>query len=208
MAEIPRIVTGVITVVETVGKLGSSAIKLKQLWDEVQDVLESIKRVVTELEGLVEDMQLQVASANKGKRTIAKFRVAIKKDALEQFHKRLGSALQLLSIAQQTYLIALTRARHSIMLSEFQALQDQPRKADVPRVVSVAEETDTDDTTSIKRKSTFHGGLKAWDFCARRAYDGWKIQLTPWCTRSFDSEVFEYAAGGMTNELLAAIEAK
>lgn len=49
---------------------------------------------------------------------------------------------------------------------------------------------------------------KAWDFQAYRAYDGWKIQLTPWCTRPFDSIVFGYAADGDTDELLAALEKK
>lgn len=49
---------------------------------------------------------------------------------------------------------------------------------------------------------------KAWDFQAYRSYDGWKIQLTPWCTRPFDSIVFDYAAEGDTNSLLVALEKK
>ncbi|KAH7127640.1 hypothetical protein EDB81DRAFT_889432 [Dactylonectria macrodidyma] len=291
MAEILGIVSSVITVVETAGKLGSSAIKLKRLWDEVQDVprdefqqtrnmvrsdraairsLEYCRRAVTELEGLVEDMQLQVTNAKKGRRTIAKFKVVIKKSMLEQFHERLGSALQLLSIAQQTYLIALTRAQPSIMLSEFQSLQAQSCETDMPRAVTVEDETDTDDETviflrdagsrrrnyaiqscqskpawsNLKRlpvrspgflpafayevtevsgKPSFTGkpqvyqarlqfpwwlARKAWDFHVCKAYDGWKIQLTPWCIRPYDSNVFKYAFEGMTEELLAAIGTK
>lgn len=49
---------------------------------------------------------------------------------------------------------------------------------------------------------------KAWDFQAYRSYDGWKIQLTPWCTRPFDSIVFDYAIVGDTDGLLAAIAKK
>ncbi|KAF7551813.1 hypothetical protein G7Z17_g4739 [Cylindrodendrum hubeiense] len=146
MAEVLGIVSSVITVIETAGKLGTSAIKLKQLWDEVQDVPESIKRqmqhldmiapvledmedefqqtrnmvrsdraairsleycrrAVTDLETLVEDMQLQVATAKKGKRTVAKFKVTLKKGVLQQYYERLGSALQLLNLSQQTYLM-------------------------------------------------------------------------------------------------------
>lgn len=146
MAEVLGIVSSVITVIETAGKLGSSAIKLKQLWDEVQYVPESIKRqmqhldmltpvledmeyefqqtrnmvrndrtarrslencrkVVSDLEELVEDMQSQVTGAKKGRRTTAKFKVTLKKAVVQEYHERLGSALQLLAMSQQTYLL-------------------------------------------------------------------------------------------------------
>lgn len=41
---------GIITVVETAGKVGSSILKLKRLWDEVKDVPQSIRALMDELE--------------------------------------------------------------------------------------------------------------------------------------------------------------
>ncbi|KAH8674930.1 hypothetical protein BGZ61DRAFT_520818 [Ilyonectria robusta] len=311
MAEVLGIVSSVITVIETAGKLGSSAIKLKQLWDEVQYVPESIKRqmqhldmltpvledmeyefqqtrnmvrndrtarrslencrkVVSDLEELVEDMQSQVTGAKKGRRTTAKFKVTLKKAVVQEYHERLGSALQLLAMSQQTYLFALTRAQPSMIVSEFQAIQAQSREANESRVQVVEDEADVEgahrpvqegescarqqvrsrasQTRFPSRKTrrlphqnpgflprlayevaeacdgdsgsvtsqVYQARLqlpwwlaqKAWDFQAYRSYDGWKIQLTPWCTRPFDSIVFDYAIVGDTDGLLAAIAKK
>ncbi|KAH6990288.1 hypothetical protein EDB80DRAFT_168178 [Ilyonectria destructans] len=311
MAEVLGIVTSVITVIETAGKLGTSAIKLKQLWDEVQDVPESIKRqmqhldmltpvledmeyefqqtrnmvrndrtarrslencrkVVADLEELVEDMQSQVTGAKKGRRTTAKFKVTLKKAVVQQYHERLGSALQLLAMSQQTYLFALTRAQPSMIVSEFRAIQAQSREANASRVQIVEDEAEVEEAHSPIQEGESCAGQQvrnrtsqtrfpsrktrrlphrnpgflprlayevteasdgdsgsvtsqvyqarlqlpwwlaqnAWDFQAYRAYDGWKIQLTPWCTRPFDSIVFRYAADGDTDSLLAALEQK
>ncbi|KAM5341531.1 hypothetical protein ACJ41O_014562 [Fusarium nematophilum] len=50
MAEVLGLVSSVITVVQVAGKLGTSAFKLKRLWDEVHDVPASIRRCLEELE--------------------------------------------------------------------------------------------------------------------------------------------------------------
>lgn len=50
MAELLGIITSAITVVETAGKVGSSILKLKRLWDEVKDVPQSIQALMDELE--------------------------------------------------------------------------------------------------------------------------------------------------------------
>ncbi|KAH6970839.1 hypothetical protein BKA56DRAFT_735659 [Ilyonectria sp. MPI-CAGE-AT-0026] len=311
MAEVLGIVSSVITVIETAGKLGSSAIKLKQLWDEVQDVPDSIKRqmqhldmltpvledmeyefqqtrnmvrndrtarrslencrkVIADLEELVEDMQSQVTGAKKGRRTTAKFKVTLKKAVVQEYHERLGSALQLLAMSQQTYLFALTRAQPSMIVSEFQAIQAQSREANAPPVQVVEDEAEVEGAHSPIQEGESCAGQqvrsrasqtrfpsrktrrlphqnpgflprlaydvaeacdgdsgsvtsqvyqarlqlpwwlaqKAWDFQAYRAYDGWKIQLTPWCTRPFGSIVFDYAIAGDTDGLLAALAKK
>ncbi|KPM44816.1 hypothetical protein AK830_g1758 [Neonectria ditissima] len=313
MAELLGVVSSAITIVETAGKLVSSAITLKRLWDEVQDVPDSIRRqmlqlemlvpvlegmedefqqtrnmlrndraairsleycrkAMEELEGLTQDMQLQITTARKGKRTLAKFKVTLKKGVVQQCQERLGSTLQLLALSQQTYLIALTRVQPSIIMSEFQALQAQSREAEAPQVGVVEEETEEgtalgpslESKDCDKDKSNFTSrtsqnrppwsnvrripwqkfsllpkfsyqatevsaghsltvtsqvhqariqlpwwlAQKAWDFQAYRAYDGWQIQLTPWCIRPRGSEVFRYAFRGSTDELLAAFDRK
>ncbi|KAG9501587.1 hypothetical protein J7337_007278 [Fusarium musae] len=50
MAEILGLASSIITIVEVAGKLGTSIIRLKRLWDEVQDVPASIQRCIEQLE--------------------------------------------------------------------------------------------------------------------------------------------------------------
>lgn len=50
MAEILGLASSIITVVGVAGKLGTSTIRLKRLWDEVQDVPASIQRCIEHLE--------------------------------------------------------------------------------------------------------------------------------------------------------------
>ncbi|KAH6974283.1 hypothetical protein BKA56DRAFT_93629 [Ilyonectria sp. MPI-CAGE-AT-0026] len=168
MAEALGLVSSIIAVVGVAGKLGTSALKLKRLWDEVQDVPEQIQMCIEQLEmlapalqemesefqrtrnmvdhdsagklslkycqkatasleGMVQDMQQQIESARKGKRTLARLKIRLKKGVVEEHQKRLQSALQFLSLSQQTFLIALTRMQPSIMISEFRALRAEER---------------------------------------------------------------------------------
>ncbi|KAG5813708.1 hypothetical protein H9Q74_003811 [Fusarium xylarioides] len=50
MAEILGLASSIITIVEVAGKLGTKTIRLKRLWDEVQDVPASIQRCIEQLE--------------------------------------------------------------------------------------------------------------------------------------------------------------
>ncbi|SCO81627.1 uncharacterized protein FRV6_05840 [Fusarium oxysporum] len=50
MAEILGLASSIITIVEVAGKLGTNTIRLKRLWDEVQDVPASIQRCIEQLE--------------------------------------------------------------------------------------------------------------------------------------------------------------
>lgn len=146
MAEILGIVSSVIAIVGATGKLGTSALTLKRLWDEVQDVPASIEQCIAqlqllapvlqemeyefqrtrdivqhnpagilslnycqkatkELEEMVEDMQQHIESAAKWKRTMARVKVRLKKGVIDEHQRRLQSALQLLSLSQQSYLM-------------------------------------------------------------------------------------------------------
>ncbi|KAF5710767.1 hypothetical protein FGLOB1_5297 [Fusarium globosum] len=159
MAEILGLASSIITIVEVAGKLGTNAIRLKRLWDEVQDVPSSIQRCIEQLEilapaieemdhefektrnmiqndsaakrsleysrkavetldTLVRDMETQISAAKTSKRLVAQLKVRIKRDVIEDQQLRLTSALQLLSLSQQTYLIALSRAQPEIIISE------------------------------------------------------------------------------------------
>ncbi|KAF5542207.1 hypothetical protein FPHYL_11598 [Fusarium phyllophilum] len=159
MAEILGLASSIITIVEVAGKLGTNTIRLKRLWDEVQDVPASIQRCIEQLEilapaieemdhefektrtmirndsaakrslecsrkavetldTLVRDMETQISVAKTTRRLVAQLKVRIKRDVIEDHQQRLTSALQLLSLSQQTYLIALSRAQPEIIVSE------------------------------------------------------------------------------------------
>jgi predicted nucleic acid-binding Zn-ribbon protein len=146
MAEILGLASSIITIVGVAGKLGTSTIRLKRLWDEVQDVPESIRRcidhlellapaieemdnefqqtrhmvqndsaakrsleysrkAVETLETLVRDMESQITATRKRKRFVAQFKVMIKKEVIEEHQRQLNSALQLISLSQQTYIM-------------------------------------------------------------------------------------------------------
>ncbi|KAG5795992.1 hypothetical protein H9Q69_004940 [Fusarium xylarioides] len=159
MAEILGLASSIITIVEVAGKLGTNTIRLKRLWDEVQDVPASIQRCIEQLEilapaieemdhefertrtmirndsaakrsleysrkavetldTLVRDMESQISVAKTTRRLVAQLKVRIKRDVIEDHQQRLTSALQLLFLSQQTYLIALSRAQPEIIVSE------------------------------------------------------------------------------------------
>ncbi|KAF5625637.1 hypothetical protein F52700_9002 [Fusarium sp. NRRL 52700] len=165
MAEILGLASSIITIVEVAGKLGTNTIRLKRLWDEVQDVPASIRRCIEQLEilapaieemdhefeqtrnmiqndsaakrsleysrkavetldTLVRDMETQISAAKSSRRLVAQLKVRIKKCVIEDHQQRLMSALQLLSLSQQTYLIALSRAQPEIIMSEIKNWQD------------------------------------------------------------------------------------
>ncbi|KAF6811186.1 hypothetical protein CSOJ01_05865 [Colletotrichum sojae] len=120
-----------------------SLFKLKQLWDEVQEVPESINRtlrqlelvrpvvaeleavlleqteniyqgsaayssiqacnhVIEEMEALAVEVQSQIATARRSRRSIAKLKVSFKKESIQNHHERLRFILDLVSISQMT----------------------------------------------------------------------------------------------------------
>ncbi|EXL91638.1 hypothetical protein NOF04DRAFT_16674 [Fusarium oxysporum II5] len=165
MSEILGLASSNITIVEVAGKLGTNTIRLKRLWDEVQDVpvsiqmcieqleilapaidemesefektrnmiqndsaskrsLEYSRKAVQTLDTLVRDMESQISAARTSRRLVVQLKVRIKKDVIEDHQQRLTSALQLLSLSQQTYLIALSRAQPGIIISEIRNWRD------------------------------------------------------------------------------------
>ncbi|RBQ75081.1 hypothetical protein FVER53590_25063 [Fusarium verticillioides] len=173
MAEILGLASSIITIVEVAGKLGTNTIRLKRLWDEVQDVPASIQRCIEQLEilapaieemdhefektrnmirndsaakrsleysrkavetldTLIRDMEAQINAEKASRRLIVQLKVRIKRDVIEDHQHRLTSALQLLSLSQQTYLIALSRAQPEIIISEIRSWRDSEHQKQLP----------------------------------------------------------------------------
>ncbi|KAK1528306.1 hypothetical protein CPAR01_12864 [Colletotrichum paranaense] len=68
MAEAFGVVVSAFTVVEIAGKLGSSTIKLKKLWNEVQDVPREINQLVEQvdiLNAILTEMDVELTSGER-----------------------------------------------------------------------------------------------------------------------------------------------
>lgn len=144
MAEAFGVVVSAFTVVEIAGKLGSSAIKLKKLWNEAQnvpheisqlveqvDILNTIltemdrelsqagaasigtsdaslrccQQVANELEILLTDLQEQILTAKKSRRSMTKLKVTLKKDLIQSCQQKLQFALQMALLSQNTRIL-------------------------------------------------------------------------------------------------------
>ncbi|KAJ0297162.1 hypothetical protein COL516b_010901 [Colletotrichum fioriniae] len=150
MAEAFGVVVSAFTVVEIAGKLGSSAIKLKKLWNEAQnvpheisqlveqvDILNTIltemdrelsqagaasigtsdaslrccQQVANELEILLTDLQEQILTAKKSRRSMTKLKVTLKKDLIQSCQQKLQFALQMALLSQNTRIFACIAGR-------------------------------------------------------------------------------------------------
>ncbi|RSL92543.1 hypothetical protein CDV31_015125 [Fusarium ambrosium] len=112
--------------------------------------LEYSQKAMDTLEALIKDMEGRIESARRSKKLLTQLKVRLKKDVLEEHQQRLQFALQLVSLSQQTYLIAVTRAQPSIIMTEWKSLQEQERMAQYPPVgCSGEDEESATDATDI-----------------------------------------------------------
>ncbi|KAF4831667.1 hypothetical protein CGCTS75_v005051 [Colletotrichum tropicale] len=152
MAEVFGVVASALAVAELTGKFGVSIVKLKKLWDEIQDVPEEMNRImrrleilkpvlaemeaefvqqrhkvyhnsaaslsieycrqaVDDLESLAEDLQARISAAKRTRRNLTRLKVSFKKEAIREYQERIGFALQLISLSQQTYIVAVVKSQ-------------------------------------------------------------------------------------------------
>ncbi|ETS88140.1 hypothetical protein PFICI_01968 [Pestalotiopsis fici W106-1] len=162
MAELVGLVASSIAIVETAGKVAGAVLTLKKLWDEIQDVPDTIRnlmteievlepiltvieddynntgtpipndrasnlalaycrKAVTDLEDLVRHLSVNLQAARRSKRGKAKVRVILEKDTLKKLQDRMQAAVRLLTLAQQTYLVALTRSQPEIIFRRLES---------------------------------------------------------------------------------------
>ncbi|KXH69677.1 hypothetical protein CSAL01_10532 [Colletotrichum salicis] len=123
MAEVLGVIVSAFTVVEIAGKLGSSTIKLKKLWDEVQEVPSEMKQLV----GMVDILNATLTELNRAfdkagdpnfgtldicsnrsprlrnfRRRMTNLKVTFKKDLIQSCEKKVQTALQILSLSLST----------------------------------------------------------------------------------------------------------
>ncbi|KAI0535007.1 hypothetical protein GGR58DRAFT_27062 [Xylaria digitata] len=162
MAEALSVAASGIAVAQVSAQVGKSIIKLKQLWDEIQDAPSTIRdlldqiecldpalweaentfgqtslppmfwddslasrstaycrKVLSSLTELVDELTLQINRPGKLRSKLACAKVVLKKEQLKSLERRLQNAVRMLALAQQSYLVALTRIQPHIIIQRF-----------------------------------------------------------------------------------------
>ncbi|KAI1117746.1 hypothetical protein F5Y14DRAFT_439039 [Nemania sp. NC0429] len=216
MAEALGVAASGIAVFQVATLVGKSIIKLKQLWDDLQDVPSSIRDLLDQIEcldpalweaehtfdhaslppmiwdnsiasrstaycrkalnslsELVDELALQINRPGKLRSKVAAGKVVLKKEQLKSLERRLQNAVMMLTLAQQSYLVALTSIQPHIIMQGFkgiitplttQALQnhlqlDQLADSDThghrlpPQAVEPADDLETENRLRPRRRT-------------------------------------------------------
>ncbi|KAK8135099.1 hypothetical protein PG984_007111 [Apiospora sp. TS-2023a] len=149
MAEVLGAVASSIALVEVAGKAGGAVIKLKKLWDETNNVPETIADLMMQIECLdpaIWEAETHFAqstpplsfgtmqprgginTAKRGRRKLAYLKVMLKKDELRSLEKRLETAVRMLQSAQNGYMITLLKLQPDIIVAKaFAQSQSSPQ---------------------------------------------------------------------------------
>ncbi|KAJ0419321.1 hypothetical protein BJY00DRAFT_286287 [Aspergillus carlsbadensis] len=80
------------------------------------------KKILWDLDRLAHDLRQQTESKRRLSRGKARMKVVLGKEAIRALQKRMQDALQLLGIAQQTYLIALSKSQPRLVVDQIRSL--------------------------------------------------------------------------------------
>ncbi|KAI1374189.1 hypothetical protein F4677DRAFT_172830 [Hypoxylon crocopeplum] len=96
-------------------------------WDELASKSTTIycRKALQNLTDMVDELSRQIHTSKKGRRTLSAVKVLLKKDSLKKLEKRLEIAVRMLTFAQQSYLLALTRVQPDIIVQKFAALTNR-----------------------------------------------------------------------------------
>ncbi|KAI0481799.1 hypothetical protein F4859DRAFT_529542 [Xylaria cf. heliscus] len=177
-----------------------------------------------DLNNLVKELSLSI-DGHKHKNHATRFRLLLKKDTLRKLEDRLGSAVNMLSLVQQTYLIVLTRAQPDIIARKLSAYTDWNNdfhyRRTTKRNVHPSQNETADGARYDNCGSTLSGppnniaavtqrltscsitlqvprwiSWKVWEICCTRAVGNWTFSLRSYSTRPSDSQVFQVARHG------------
>ncbi|RYP06038.1 hypothetical protein DL764_003401 [Monosporascus ibericus] len=80
------------------------------------------RNALKSLTEIVDEMAVQINHSKRLNRKVASMKVALRKDTLKKLEKRLENAVRMLTLAQQSYLTALTRIQPDIIVQKFTTL--------------------------------------------------------------------------------------
>ncbi|KAH7140262.1 hypothetical protein B0J13DRAFT_608679 [Dactylonectria estremocensis] len=133
MAEALGFVSSVIAVIGVAGKLGTSAFTLKRLWDEVQNVPETIHQYIEELEVMspaLEGIESELQRTDQMLQSDGTAKLIFKKcqEAVTGMEEMVSDMQTHINSARKAKIgSALTRMQPSIIMCEFRALRERER---------------------------------------------------------------------------------
>ncbi|RYP46480.1 hypothetical protein DL768_007313 [Monosporascus sp. mg162] len=122
---------------------------------------------------IVDEMAVQINHPKRLNRKAASVKVVLRKDTLKKLEKRLENAVRMLTLAQQSYLTALTRIQPDIIVEKFTTLVAhlQPSHAHTSEVIQPCDASDHDNTQAKQSSRS-----KAIQFKPSR--EKWRQQAT------------------------------
>ncbi|KAK7419759.1 hypothetical protein QQX98_003131 [Neonectria punicea] len=193
MAEILDIVSSVIAIVEAAGKLGTSALTLKRLWDEVQDVPASIEQRITQLQLLapvLQDMEGEFMRT----RDIVQHNPAgmLSLNYCQKATQELEEMAAAISLTTAIFIAAVIFDCTSIIVSEFRTLREQERMEEASR------NQHTKESSNMLKTGKGHADIEDVSLSKSASGKRWKYldsSPTPRSTRWQDSilpQLFTY----------------
>ncbi|KAI3319588.1 hypothetical protein HD806DRAFT_508535 [Xylariaceae sp. AK1471] len=133
------------------------------LWDDVaaKRSTELCHKALSALTDLVDDLSLKLNHPRRLERKVAAIKIALKKDAFSKLEKQLEFAVRMLTLSQQTYVVALTRVQPDIILQRFVRLtasSTQETRLDLP--LSKSHDEDQRDLSIQKNREPITRNLK------------------------------------------------
>ncbi|KAI0377506.1 hypothetical protein F5Y04DRAFT_291741 [Hypomontagnella monticulosa] len=94
------------------------------VWDSLasKPATNYCRKALRNLTAMIDELNAQISSARGGRRKLIAAKVLLKKDSLKKLEKRLENAVRMLTLAQFSYLFALTRVQPDIIIQKFAAL--------------------------------------------------------------------------------------
>lgn len=137
------------------------------VWDDSASKLASTycRKALRNLTTMIDELNLQIDNAKKGRRKIAAFQVLLKKDLLKKLEKRLENAIRTLSLAQQSYLIALTRVQPNIIVERLDALISAASQTQVQLNSKSQSDTEEGQLNSNRRQKSLEVASTATPSC-------------------------------------------
>ncbi|KAG7435089.1 hypothetical protein Forpi1262_v004658 [Fusarium oxysporum f. sp. raphani] len=212
MAEILGLASSIITIVEVAGKLGTNTIRLKRLWDEVQDVRASIQRCIEQLEILAPAIEEMDHEFEKTRNMIQNDSAA--KRSLKYSQKAVETLDTLCFISRATgYNRFRDKKLAGLRVSEATFIgteeDDQSIKSEEPEEAQAAESQDyfkspvSPDLSLWSAKKPLPqrrpGSLGSFAFQSYEVVESPSIHYVPDKARFFQARYFGHRPGGLSN---------
>ncbi|KAF4434737.1 hypothetical protein FACUT_7796 [Fusarium acutatum] len=202
MAEILGLASSIITIVEVAGKLGTNTIRLKRLWDEVQDVPASIQRCIEQLEILAPAIEEMDHEFEQTRNMIQNDSAA--KRSLEYSRK----AVETLDTLVRDMESQISAARTTAHISPSTAIFFPANLFDYYEVVaSPSIHYVPDKARYFQARVQIPWFIqRSWDLSVLRASTGWTFQLNTWNIRPWGTEIFRAIENGQVEHIVESLK--